>query len=155
MKCYPNMFFWAGPTLVDQSSAAGSSLQIASKREGKQGYADAVRSMQTMTLQACRKQARKKLPQKYKNALGPQRRGTRKIKKSALSNARRAVGRKGGNVRAGGTSSAKVVQAKERSMVRCWKQTGKWPTRNRSRDTWTVSTELWARVRKDHRQDRI
>ena len=94
MRANKAAFFYAVPNLVLQSAIVSSSLQYVSSKGGQQGYVESrnVKKKQAQRIVAMK--ARANMPSKLKNALGPDRRGRKPIRKQNLKQMRQSVGQK-------------------------------------------------------------
>lgn len=148
MRAHKGTFFFAMPNLLLQDSKMTSSLQYVSVSGGQKGYVESRNLFKKQSQRIVAMKARANMPPKLKNALGPDRRGRKRIRKQNLKQMRQSVGQKGGFKKAGGTSTAKEVRKKELAMQRHFEKHGVFPTKSLSAKKWKASTSLWSRVRK-------
>ena len=107
--------------------------------------------MQRQTATAnVRSKASKALSPSQRKMLGPARRGTCPIRKNALQKQRQHEGIKGGKCHAGNGSSRSCIQRKMKQMEQFYFFHHHWPTKRFAAMKWSVSSELWARCKREY-----
>ena len=97
-----------------------------------------------------RSKASKALSPSQRKMLGPARRGTCPIRKNALQKQRQHEGIKGGKCHAGTGSSRSCIQRKVKQMEKNYLFHHHWPTKRFAAMKWSVSSELWARCKREY-----
>ncbi|CAE7230378.1 unnamed protein product [Symbiodinium natans] len=147
-------FFYASPAFIEQSKSLASTLQLVSKSGGQRGYNNAWKLLcSSGGSEKVKSKAKANLPKAQKRLLGPRGRGDTNISRIALHKMRAAIASKGGRKRAGNSSSASAISAKEAKMQQHFRKHGRWPTRAQAQAKWRISNSLWARIRSEGAAD--